>query len=43
MCIRDRFDAADQDAIQPVIVQVVTVPRQLVLVDEGIELSLIHI
>ena len=33
----DGLDAADQDAIQPVIVQVVTVPRQLVLVDEGIE------
>ena len=31
----DGLDAADQDAIQPVIVQVVTVPRQLVLVDEA--------
>lgn len=33
----DGLDAADQDAIQPVIVQAAAVPRQLVLVDEGIE------
>ena len=33
----DGLDASDQNAIQPVIVQAVTVPRQLVLVDEGIE------